>query len=750
MSRNYHCSRLVLLPALLLVLPAGVGSRSAAADDEANAQKPVASETIPLDRLRQPGDDELTPAAPPTDAQRRRSEAKSWYMTGLMLQEREQDTDAWEAFVRAIELDPDAVAVYRAMIPLAVRMQKYDEAIKYSQKIVELDPNDYEVLHQLARFNLGQEDIEGALLLFERALRSDQLERESAFFVMLNRDLAILYSATGQSEQAADCYEVLLDALIDPDRFGIEPSAHRRLMSRATTGFDRIGQALMAVGRTERAIEAYTGLEESLGNLAGTHNISLAEIYLQTSRPVEAEQQLRKYLGAQLQSRGRRAYMLLKEILSAAGRADELLPDVEKLAADDPRNSTLQYFLADQYIEIGRFDDAESLIRKVLEGSGDPKGYLSLTRIYQSRQNANELLDSLVQAFRGGVEFERLEPQLKQIAEDENLAPKLLERATELKDQDVPLLDAIGALIAARVAMNTEQTDQALAFFGFAIAGPMPESVALDIYQDYGAMLLVEEQYELASDVYEKASRHRAFAQRERAFLLFRLSQARELNGDSDEALDAVMAARRIFPRSPRLHYQEGWIYYHSRQWERAIQVFERVEQEFAGDAETVRQCRFSLSNIYVQRGELEKGEEVLERVYDTDPDDPSVNNDLGYLYADQGKKLEQAESMIRLAIEAEPENAAYLDSMGWVLFQLEKYDEAIDWLEKASQLPAGDDATIIEHKGDCLEKLNRLTEAREAWKAALEKARQKSRPNEAMISRLEEKLGAHELAAPK
>ncbi|MGV2338638.1 MAG UNVERIFIED_CONTAM: tetratricopeptide repeat protein [Planctomycetaceae bacterium] len=53
----------------------------------------------------------------------------------------------------------------------------------------------------------------------------------------------------------------------------------------------------------------------------------------------------------------------------------------------------------------------------------------------------------------------------------------------------------------------------------------------------------------------------------------------------------------------------------------------------------------------------MAKGEAILEEVYQEDPNDPGVNNDLGYLYADQGKKLEQAEKMIRIAVEAEGDN---------------------------------------------------------------------------------------------
>ena len=81
----------------------------------------------------------------------------------------------------------------------------------------------------------------------------------------------------------------------------------------------------------------------------------------------------------------------------------------------------------------------------------------------------------------------------------------------------------------------------------------------------------------------------------------------------------------------------------------------------------------------------LKRGEDILENFLAENPDDIGVNNDLGYLYADQGKNLEKARKMIQKAVDAEPENAAYLDSLGWVLFKLGNYKEAISWLTKAT-----------------------------------------------------------------
>src|SRR5690606_14561350 len=101
-------------------------------------------------------------------------------------------------------------------------------------------------------------------------------------------------------------------------------------------------------------------------------------------------------------------------------------------------------------------------------------------------------------------------------------------------------------------------------------------------------------------------------------------------------------------------------------------------------------------------------------------PDDDGANNDLGYLWADENQHLQRARRMIQLAVAAQPDNAAYRDSLGWVLYRLGRYGEALVELQKAAGEPSAD-GTVLEHLGDTYEKLGRLGEAKNAWSKALE-----------------------------
>ncbi len=116
------------------------------------------------------------------------------------------------------------------------------------------------------------------------------------------------------------------------------------------------------------------------------------------------------------------------------------------------------------------------------------------------------------------------------------------------------------------------------------------------------------------------------------------------------------------------------------------------------------------------------------------DPNDATANNDLGYLLADQGKRLPEAERLIRKALELDShekrsaghagvpdsDNAAYIDSLGWVLFRRGQWQSARQCLEKAVTLPDGeDDPTVWDHLGDVCFRMRDTERARNAWQRA-------------------------------
>ncbi len=686
----------------------------------------------------------LQPKKPRTTSDQARLDGLAWYMTGRFREARNDFNGALDAYKKAVELYPDGVDIYHALVPLAFGLKRTTEAVQYALKAIELDPDNYRLLRRLGRHMAAQGKLTEAIQLLEKADDSSTLDKSSGFYVTLKRDLAILYQATGMKQQAADSYEVVFEALKRPDKFKLDFRTRADLLKNPTTTYERIGQAFLDAERAELAVQAFERAEKAGKGKPGTLSYNLARVYAQTKKFDKALTQLQKYFDAQLQSKGKSAYVLLSQILRDTKKSEELIPRLEKMSQADSRNATLQFFLAEQYVANDRLDDAEKLYKKALASTSDAEGYVGLASVYRRKGQPKQLLENLAKALSTAGNGEQLTDglttEVKAITKDDKLLGSLIDVGRKLAKADKPELDFAGSLLLAKLAAEAKKIDAAVEFYRFALKTRRDRAAV--VYSELGMLLMREDKYVEAAKVYREASDEPALAQ-SRPNNLFLLSQAYELSGETKLALEAVAEAQKIVPEHPLLHYQEGWIYYHSQQWDKAIKQFEHVITKFAKPEhqEIVRRCQFSLSNIYVQQGDMAKGEGILEKILGDSPDDPSVNNDLGYLWADQGKNLERAESMIRKAIKAEPENAAYLDSMGWVLFKRGKFAEALPHLEKATVLPTGGDATIWDHLADVYARLNKAAKAKEAWGKALEAAKTSARPDKKLMERIEEKL---------
>jgi tetratricopeptide (TPR) repeat protein len=141
-------------------------------------------------------------------------------------------------------------------------------------------------------------------------------------------------------------------------------------------------------------------------------------------------------------------------------------------------------------------------------------------------------------------------------------------------------------------------------------------------------------------------------------------------------------------------------------------------------DNEALKEIHLLMANVYYEMNEYEDVVKVLRTVLQIYPDCHQASNFLGYLFVERGEKLDEALSLIQKALSLEPQNGAYLDSLGWAYYKLategdsEKIKIALQKLVEA--LKYAEDPEIVEHIGDVYYSLGFWEEAQKRWETAL------------------------------
>jgi len=193
---------------------------------------------------------------------------------------------------------------------------------------------------------------------------------------------------------------------------------------------------------------------------------------------------------------------------------------------------------------------------------------------------------------------------------------------------------------------------------------------------------------------------------------------------DADRAVKLLTEARRRFPGAPEIVYYLAIAQREARQSQQAVATFEEAlhEAQLDEDDDVINaKFYFNYGAAAEQAGLYEKAADLLRKSIALDPaNSAEAYNYIGYMWADHNMNLDEAEAMIKRALESQPNNASYLDSLGWVEFRKGKFDQALTDLLRAAKTVERDDPVVFEHIGDTYLKLNRGPEALDAWQKAL------------------------------
>lgn len=125
------------------------------------------------------------------------------------------------------------------------------------------------------------------------------------------------------------------------------------------------------------------------------------------------------------------------------------------------------------------------------------------------------------------------------------------------------------------------------------------------------------------------------------------------------------------------------------------------------------------LANIYDRQNRHAESDSVYERILRIDPDNHNALNNYAYSLSERNLQIERCEEMSKRSLVKEPNNAAYLDTYGWILFKMKKYDAAIEYIKKS--IDTGEASqVVVEHLGDIYAELKDFVQAKIWYEKAL------------------------------
>ncbi len=205
------------------------------------------------------------------------------------------------------------------------------------------------------------------------------------------------------------------------------------------------------------------------------------------------------------------------------------------------------------------------------------------------------------------------------------------------------------------------------------------------------------------SNIYEKIKQYEnAELERENAFVILEESESKGLRG--------YITLSQLFQRKG--------------EDKKAVETLKAaITNVINEDDEALSDVRFMLAGIYYEMNNHKSVVEELEKVLEIDPDHHQANNFLGYFLIEQGEQIDKALDLIKKALSVNPENAAYIDSLGWAYYKLAKEDDekiklALQKLIEASLY--AEDPEIMDHLGDVYYSLGYWEKAQDQWENAL------------------------------
>jgi tetratricopeptide (TPR) repeat protein len=688
------------------------------------------------------------PVTKPTRQELDRREAQRLFAQGAINERKNRLVEAIRAYEAAGRLDPDSAAIPRALAPLYLAVDRIEDALDACRKVLARVPGDYRTGYLLARQLRGLDRLKEAIAVLKKITKAPGLKERPDEAAQIWYDLALLQEKTDDLAGAEKSLRRVAGFFENPAAMIAAGHCSREeVTTQAAETWERLGQVCLKAKAIDRAVRAFEQAQKKDPLRAPRLAYNLAQVYRDRGKHREALAQLEIYL--QTQPQGVEGYEMKLDLQRKLRRHADILPDLETASGRDPHNLALRLLLARETRKAGKALAAERIYSDLLKRHLNSDVYRGLFDLYkdEGRPGAERILTRLDAALELATGDEKrpgnpgdaanARAMLGVLRDDADLVKMILEAAIgRLKARPLSRLSYPTRAVMATLAARTKQLDHAEQLYRACL--DRPGGLGVMEAEVYAGLLEVLQLRHDHKGIVEIGKLGLAKAQQTNRVMFHRALVYAYLGLEKyKEALAAADAAVTDSGKGQQLGSRKVRAYALSEAGKHAEAVAEcqAMLKEYNQGGE-LREVRLTLSRVYLTMGKDDLSDEQLEMILKADPNDSTACNDLGYHWADRGKNLEEAERLIRKAIDldrkqrtssafpspdSDKDNAAFVDSLGWVLFKRGKLAEARDELVRTMTLPGGDDDPVVfDHLGDVYYRLKENGKALAAWKKAL------------------------------
>jgi tetratricopeptide (TPR) repeat protein len=581
---------------------------------------------------------------------------------------------AIEEYRAAIDADPTSAYLTSGLAELYAKTGRIRDAVVEAQDIIKKNPNNLEARRLLGRIYLrslgdmqagsGSESVlKLAIEQYEQIIR---LQPDSMDDHLL---LGRLYRLNNDLQKAETEFKTAVKLQPDSEE-AVTTLAYLYNELGDTT---RAAQVLSSVPNTARSAKLYS---------------ALGYTYEQQKQYKEAVEAYRHAI--ELDRDNLDAIRGLAQNLLNDGQADAALEQYKVIADANPEDAQTYIRIAEIYRKQGKFDlalenlkKAESMVQDSVEVP------YNIAAIYQAQGRYDEAIPIMRDLLK---KSEKADGKYSN-GEKSNRAVFLERLGTIYRDQGSyqSAIEPFREIVALGGDDNTERGYQQI----------------IDTWRE-------AKEWQKATDAAKEAVQKLPSS---RDLKMVLASQQADM-GDADKALKDVRAMLKGDADDRQVYIALAQMNTRLRRFPDAEQALDKAEQ-LSTKPEDKEYVWFLRGSTFERDKRYPEAEEQFKKVLASDPEHASTLNYLGYMLADQNTKLEEALGYIKRAVDLDPANGAYLDSLGWAYFRLGKYEQAEDNLLKASQ-KINTDPTVHDHLGDLYQKTGRLKLAATNWERAL------------------------------